>query len=116
MKLAEVRRYALSLPEVTEEPHHHLSSFRVRGRIFVTVPPAGHEIRVFVGEEDRDRALALYPQYVQKLWWGERVMGLTVALPAARPAAVRDLVRRAWESKAPRALLRALGPPRRGAS
>jgi hypothetical protein len=112
MKIAEIRRYALSLPEVREEPHHHLSSFRVRGRIFVTVPPEGHEIRVFVGEEDRDRALALYPQFVQKLSWGDRVMGLTVAMPAARPAAVRDLVRRAWESKAPRALVRAHDPAR----
>jgi hypothetical protein len=76
-------------------------------RIFVTVTPDAHEIRVFVCDEDRDPALALYPQIVQELWWGGRVMGLTMAVPAARPAAVRDLVRRAPEGKARRALLRA---------
>jgi hypothetical protein len=40
-ELAEARRFALSLPEVTEEPHFDMSSFRVRGKIFVTVPPDG---------------------------------------------------------------------------
>jgi len=39
MKVAEVRCYALSLPDTTEEPHFEYSSFRVRGKIFVTVPP-----------------------------------------------------------------------------
>lgn len=104
MKLAAIRRYALTLPEVTEEPHHHLTSFRVRGRIFVTAPPGGDELRVFVGEADRDRAFVLYPGFVRKLWWGGRVMGLAVALPQAPPAAVRDLVFRAWAGKAPKAL------------
>jgi len=106
MKLDEIRRYALGLPEVTEEPHHHLTSFRVRGRIFVTAPRDGSELRVFVCEEDRERALALYPQLARKLWWGRKVMGLAVDLPAASPAVVEDLVRRAWASKAPAALLK----------
>jgi len=39
--LAEARRLALSLPEVTEQPHFDMASFRVRGKIFVTVPPEG---------------------------------------------------------------------------
>ena len=34
MKTAQVRRFALSLPAVTEEPHFHYSSFRIRGKIF----------------------------------------------------------------------------------
>jgi negative regulator of genetic competence, sporulation and motility len=57
-----VRRYALSLAEVTEAPHHEYSSFRVRGKIFVTVPPKEDAIHVFVEEEDREQALALYPE------------------------------------------------------
>lgn len=36
MKMATVRRFALQLPEITEQPHHHDGSFRVRGKIFVT--------------------------------------------------------------------------------
>jgi hypothetical protein len=47
-----VRRHALSLDEVTEAPHHELSSFRVRGRIFVTIPPDpdGHNIEAVCHE------------------------------------------------------------------
>jgi hypothetical protein len=36
MKIDTVRKYALSLEAVTEEPHHNYSSFRVRSKIFVT--------------------------------------------------------------------------------
>ena len=75
MKIASVRKHALSLEAVTEEPHHDYSSFRVRGKIFVTVPPAEDFIHVFVGDEDRERALALYPDCVQKLLWEARWSG-----------------------------------------
>jgi hypothetical protein len=34
MTLSQVRRFALSLPETTEEPHFDRTSFRVRGKIF----------------------------------------------------------------------------------
>jgi hypothetical protein len=60
----------MSLEAVTEEPHHDYSSFRVRGKIFVTVPPAEDVVHVFVGEEERELALALYPQFMEKLLWG----------------------------------------------
>lgn len=109
MKLAAVRTIALSLPEVTEEPHHHFGSFRVRGRIFVTVPPDGEHIHVFVPEDVREQALALYPGFTEKLLWGGKAQGVRVALATAVPGAVKSLVLQAWRSKAPKALL---GQPR----
>jgi hypothetical protein len=33
MRIDTVRRFALSLPETTEEPHFDKSSFRVRGKM-----------------------------------------------------------------------------------
>jgi hypothetical protein len=39
MNARDARRMALELPEVTEEPHFHLVSFRVHGKIFATLPP-----------------------------------------------------------------------------
>lgn len=105
MKLATVRKHALSLPETTEEPHFNYGSFRVRGRIFVTLPPEGTHIHVFVGEQQREIALALHPEYLEKLTWGTRVVGLRVALAAASPAVVKQLVSDAWRAKAPKALL-----------
>lgn len=104
MKLTEVRRFALSLPEVTEEPHHHFSSFRVRGKIFVTVPPENEHIHVFVNDTSREQALALYPEFIEKLLWGGKVRGIRIQLGAASPAAVKSLVRSAWAGKAPKSL------------
>src|SRR6266516_7807303 len=46
--LAQAHRLALALPEVTEEPHFDMASFRVRGKIFVTVPPEGTRLHVFI--------------------------------------------------------------------
>ena len=69
MKLAAVRKQALALPEVTEEPHHQFGSFRVRGKIFVTMPPDHQHIHVFVSVEKREQALSLYPEFVEKLLW-----------------------------------------------
>ena len=110
MRYATLRKFALSLPETTEEPHHHLASFRVRGKIFVTVPPGETHIHVFVSDAVREPALALYPEFIEKLWWGGKVTGLRVALGGARLTVVRDLVRQAWLEKAPAALAGTLQP------
>jgi hypothetical protein len=100
MRIATVRTYALSLADVTEQPHHEYSSFRVRGKIFVTVPPKEDAIHVFVDEEDRERALAMYPEWAGKLLWGGKARGLRIALAAAPAAAVKALVRQAYEARA----------------
>ena len=104
MKLSEVRRYAMTLPEVTEEPHHQSISFRVRGKIFVTVPPKENHIHVFVNETTREQAIVLYPTFVEKLFWGGKVWGIRVDLGAATSSAVKGFIRSAWATKAPKSL------------
>lgn len=94
----------MSLPEVTEEPHHDYGSFRVRGKIFVTMPPGEQFIHVFVPEEVREHALAVYPSFVEKLLWGGKARGVKVHLAKAKPEVVRRLVREAWRHKAPKSL------------
>jgi len=108
MNLAQVRKHALSLPEVTEQPHFDYGSFRVRDKIFVTVPPDESHIHVFVAEEAREAAFALHPEFVEKLTWGGKVVGLRVTLSSAPAAAVTRLVSQAWRYKAPKALARAM--------
>ena len=100
MKLATVRRHALSLHAVTEEPHHDHASFRVRGRIFVTVPPSADAIHVFVEEADRELAVAMYPDWAESLMWGGKAKGVRIALATAPAAAVKSLVAKAYESRA----------------
>ena len=104
MKLATIRKSAMSLPEVTEEPHHDYASFRVRGKIFVTVPPGEEFIHVFVPEDVREQALAVHGAFLEKLFWGAKVLGLKVKLAEADAEAVKLLVLQAWEHTAPKTL------------
>ncbi|HTP39259.1 MAG TPA: MmcQ/YjbR family DNA-binding protein [Steroidobacteraceae bacterium] len=102
MTLDQVRKFALSLPEAEELPHFDRTSFRVRGKIFVTARPPETHIHIFVGDEHREPALAMYPEHVEKLFWGAKAVGLRVSLPKAPPSMVRDLIRTAWETRAPK--------------
>jgi hypothetical protein len=102
MKYEAARAAALALPDTTEEPHHHFNSFRVRGKIFVTVPPERDHLHVFVSEEDRELALAAHANVVEKLLWGGKVVGLRVALASASAQLVKTLMRQAYDFKAGR--------------
>jgi len=99
MKITPIREFALSLESVTEAPHHHFSSFRVHGKIFVTIPPGDALLHIFVDEADRESALALYPGFIDKLTWGGKVVGMRVSLPAATPSVVKALVAKAYATR-----------------
>jgi len=105
MNLEQVRRFALSLPSVTEEPHFDYTSFRVAGKIFATSPPDRKRLHVFVEEEQRQIALGLAPDAMEALTWGKRVVGVRVTLATAKPALVRQLLEQAWIRRAPKRLL-----------
>jgi hypothetical protein len=109
MKLAEVRRFALSLPEATEEPHFDLASFRVKGKIFATAPPEEKYLHVFVDGPVLDVLPAAQPKAYEKLLWGRRVAGLRVTLAAAKAADIEELLRSAWRRRAPKKLAAAHG-------
>ncbi len=49
-----VRKFALSLPEATEEPHFEKTSFRVKKKIFATYDKTNHRICVKFSEVDQD--------------------------------------------------------------
>jgi hypothetical protein len=106
MTLNEARQLALSLPEATEQPHHELTSFRVRGKIFATIAKDQQHLHIFVDELMREQAIELMPDAVEKLWWGEKVMGVRVALSLVSAKALKELLCKAWQRKAPKQLLR----------
>ncbi len=105
LDLSAVRAFALSLPEAVEAPHHDMTSFRVRGKIFLTVPPEQTHLHIFVPEPARSQALAIHPEALEKLYWGGKVMGVRADVAQAEMAAVESLIRAAWTGKAPRYLL-----------
>ena len=100
MQLDDVRRMAMALRATTESPHHHYTSFRVRGRIYATAPAEGGSLHVFVDEEDRDRMVKIDPSTYAILRWGKKVVGLRVELGSANADDVGALLRIAWERKA----------------
>jgi len=105
VKLEQARRFALSLPEAREEPHHEALSFRVGGKIFATVHPDGKHLHVFVDEEVREPLIAAEPAVYESLRWGGKVLGVRVLLAQADSAVVSELLRTAWSSKAPKRLV-----------
>ena len=105
MTVDDVQRLALSLPESVEKPHFHMTSFRIRDKIFATVPPDKEYLHLFVGELERETMIMLHPKAYEKLWWGKKVAGLRVKLSAAQPNDVQQLLQSAWQLKAPAKLL-----------
>jgi hypothetical protein len=70
------------LPEATEEPHFESASFRIRGRIFATLPPDGDHVHV-MGDADESRAAAAEGgSAFEELWWSKKHCGVRVHLPA----------------------------------
>ncbi len=104
MKVEAIRKFALSLPATNEEPHFESASFRIKGRIFATLPPSGEYAHIFVDDEQREMALAMYPEFIEKLIWGKKIWGVRVRLAKAKPPFVRALLTGAWRRKAPKAL------------
>jgi hypothetical protein len=100
-----VRKLALALPEATEQPHHELTSFRVRGKIFATMPPEGGRLHVFFDNAAVASYCAEFPAAIEELWWGKKLSGCRVLLAHADRALVRELLAESWRRKAPKGLL-----------
>lgn len=105
MNLQQVREFALSLPEATEEPHFNYTSFRIRGKIFATAPPEETHLHVFVEEALRVPLVAAQPKVFEDLHWGAKIIGIRILLARAPVNTVFELLVEAWKRKAPKRLL-----------
>jgi hypothetical protein len=97
------RALAMGLPEAVEQDHHGMPSFRVRGRIFATLPD-DDTLRVMLDPDAVEEAVAAAPGQCAVLMWGTKVSGVAVHLAVAEPETVSDLLADAWRSRAPAAL------------
>jgi hypothetical protein len=103
--LATARAVALALPETTEQDHHGLPSFRVRGKIFATVPDEAH-LRIMVDENEIRAAVAENPEICTEFYWGKRLACVVVTLDGASVELLTELLTDSWLRKAPNALAR----------
>ena len=104
MRLDTARRFALSLPETTEEPHFEKSSFRVRGKIFATVPLGGKHLHVVVDPDEGRALIDGGSAAFEAIQWGKKLRTdwVRVNLPHADATEVRELLASAWRLKAPK--------------
>jgi hypothetical protein len=96
--LDAARAMALELPDVVEMPHHGFPSFRVRGRIFATIPDATH-LNVMIAEAGIRALAAARPEDCAERWWGKRLAALTIHLALAEEDLVREMLLEAWQHK-----------------
>lgn len=100
----DIRRVALSLPEVCEEPHFHMASFRVGKKIFCTLHDPEPRIMLKLHPEDQHNfadGAAIVPVPGT---WGRR--GATfVWFEKLEPERLADLMRMAWVNVAPKRLV-----------
>ena len=106
-----VRALALTLPGATEEPHFDMVSFRVRGKIFATVPPDELHLHLFIDAAETEACVAEDPGAFEPLLWGGKPRGLRVSIPAAAPDRIRELLEESWRRKAPAKLIAELDRP-----
>jgi hypothetical protein len=108
ISVSDVRALALGLPEALEQDHHGFPSFRVRGKIFATLPDDGH-LNVMIDSDAVRIAVAENPDVCAELWWGKRLACVQVDLPAAGADLLGELLTDAWRRKAPVTLVRQHG-------
>ena len=102
-----VRRLALALPETEEKSHFGTADFRVRNKIFATLPQDDRAV-VKLTREQQEMLTAAEPRIFQpvKGGWG-RQGWTTVQLPAADEVTVRSALLTSWRNVAPAGLRKA---------
>lgn len=106
----EIRALALSLPLAEERPHFEKTSFRVKGKIFATLPAGGARVVLKLLPEIKEslrqsdpRAVIPLPGAWDRGGWTELAVG------SIDREKLADLIRLAWRQVAPKKLLGAAG-------
>ena len=102
----DIRTLALSLPLAEEHPHFDRASFRVKGKIFATLPPGGEEVVLKLLPEIKESLRQSDPEAVRALPGGWDRGGWTlIVIRSMDDEKLADLIRLAWRQVAPKKLL-----------
>jgi hypothetical protein len=104
--IEHARKAALSLPETEEKPHFHLTSFRVKNKIFATIHADKNYMMVRLSAIDQ----SVFCSYNKDLifpvpgGWGRK--GATfINLKKVKKAMFLDALTTAWKTTAPAKLV-----------
>ena len=104
MDTVRARKLALDLPETVEKSHFGKADFRVRNRIFVSLPEADRAV-VKLDRDQQEMMAAAEPSVFRPVpgGWGQK--GWTsIMLEACDEQTFRSAIRTAWRNVAPPAL------------
>ena len=106
ISIEQARKAALSLPEAEEKPHFHLTSFRVKNKIFATIHADKNYMMVKLSAIDQ----SVFCSYNREVTfpvpgnWGKQ--GATfINLKKIKKAMFLDALKTAWKTTAPAKLI-----------
>ena len=105
MKIDDVRKMALALPEVTEEDHFGVPSFRFKKKILVTVPD-NKTVNVLLDAEYVDLALEAAPSVCDEVWWGKNRLGVSFKVAKAPRGLLKEMIEQSWRRRATKTLIK----------
>ena len=100
--IEQARQMALSLPETEEKPHFHLTSFRVKNKIFATIHSDKNYVMVKLTPVDQSVFCSFDKEVIFPVpgGWGKK--GATfVNLKKIKKSMLLDALTTAWKTTAP---------------
>ena len=102
----QARKAALSLPETEEKPHFHLTSFRIKNKIFATIHADKYYMMVKLSPVDQSVFCAYNKDVIFPVPGGWGRQGATfINLKKVRKAMLIDALTTAWKRTAPAKLI-----------
>jgi hypothetical protein len=106
ISIEHVRKMALSLPETEEKPHFHLTSFRVKNKIFATIHADKNYVMVKLSAIDQSVFCAYNNEVIFPVPGGWGKQGATfINLKKVKKSMLLDALTTAWKTTAPPKLL-----------
>ena len=106
LTLADLRGYAMALPDVEEKTHFRLPGFRVADKLLAHLQHGDTHAIVCVGRAEAEAAAAAEPEVFEEVWRSGRIfVGLRVDLAEVTEDRMRELVEHAWRNRAPKRLV-----------
>ena len=106
ISIEQARKAALSLPETQEKPHFHLTSFRVKNKIFATIHADKNYMMVKLSAIDQSVFCSYNKDAIFPVpgAWGKK--GATfINMKKAKKAMFLDALKTAWKTTAPAKLI-----------
>ena len=101
VSIEQARKAALSLPETEEKPHFHLTSFRVKNKIFATIHADKNYVMVKLSPIDQSVFCSFNKDVIFPVPGGWGKHGATfINLKKVKKAMFLDALRTAWKNTA----------------